>query len=585
MTIQTPDCVHLRFEAQARRTPEAVAVEYEGQRTTYSELNARANQVAWYLRERGVGPEVLVALALERSPQALVALIGVLKAGGAYVPVDPLYPTARRSFMLRDSGAAVALAGQSLTEVPNGTTVIRATPEAAPWSSAPTTDPPNFARPQNLAYVIYTSGSTGQPKGVAIQHRGLCRLAGDQIQRWSCGPGSRVLQFASPSFDACFTEIAVALLSGATLCLAPPCALMPGAELRRTLRRLRITAVKTPPSVLAITPDHDLPDLRLVVNGGGALHADLVRRWSPGRTFLNAYGATECSVCSTTTPPLLPGDRITLGEPVAGTVMRVLDADLQPLPGGQAGEVFIAGAGVGRGYWQRPDLTAERFLPDPSGPPGSRLYRTGDLARLAGGPAEYVGRVDQQVKVRGFRIELGEVERALVAHHAVLEATASVAGQAGDERLVAHVVLKEGGEVTGLRAFLGDRLPGYMIPSMFVRLEHLPLTPNGKVDRAALPPPPSERPDLESEYVGPATPVQRLLVGIWSEILGVEPVGVRDNFFDLGGDSLRAAAVIDRLRQDTGSHVPLYALLVGPTVAELAEAVEPGSSATADREA
>ncbi|HXM54157.1 MAG TPA: non-ribosomal peptide synthetase [Candidatus Dormibacteraeota bacterium] len=552
--------VHGRFEAQVRRTPDAIAVEYEGQRLTYAELNARANGVARYLRERGVGPEVLVALALERSPDALVALLGVLKAGGAYVPVDPRYPAARRSFMLQDSGAAIVLDGDG----------------SWPRDLTGPANPDVPVHPDNLAYVIYTSGSTGRPKGVAIPHRGLCNLADDQIARWGCGPGSRVMQFASLSFDACFTEIAVALLSGATLCMAPQERLMPGVELHRTLRRLRVTALKTPPSVLANTPAHDLPDLGLVVNGGGPCHPDLMARWSHGRTFLNAYGATECSVCSSTTAPLRAGDRIALGEPVRGAALRVLDPEaLEPAP---RGELFIAGAGVGRGYWGRPDLTAERYLPDPFGEQGARMYRTGDVVRLAGGQLEYVGRVDHQVKVRGFRVELGEVERAMVAHPAVLEAVAGVSGADGEERLVAHLVLDESGTtgVGGLRAFLAERLPDHMVPAVYVLLDRLPLMPNGKVDRARLPAPRAERPALESAYVEAATPLQRLVAGIWSETLGVEQVGVNDNFFDLGGDSLRAATVIQRVREATGSDVSLLALLLGPTVAELAASVTTG---------
>ncbi|QNP68116.1 amino acid adenylation domain-containing protein [Streptomyces roseirectus] len=479
---------------RAAATPDAPALEHDGRVLRYRDTDDAVTGFAHHLAGRGLGPGDLVALHLDRSPEAVIALLGAVRAGVAYVPLDTANPPARVAGIVADSGAKAVVAREDIPGV--GVPLIDVG-RADDWcghgreygherghecghGSAPASSPA-FAEPgaDDLAYVIYTSGSTGAPKGVAVAHRGLVPLALDQIGRWRAGPGGRILQFASLGFDASFTEIVVALCGGATLVIADRDQLMPGPVLHATLRDLRITAVKTTPAALATTDADGLPDLRLVVNGGGACRPGTVARWSAGRTFRNAYGVTEATVCSTMTGPLRAGDPVTLGTPVAGTCLHVLDS----------GELAVGGAGVALGYWRRPELTAERFGPDPYCP-GGRLFRTGDLVRpTPGGELEYVGRIDEQVKIRGYRIEPGEIEHALAAHPTVREAAVTVHTDPldGEPRLAAFLVPADGEpDLPELRRFLAARLPLYMIPGRFAALPQLPYTRLGKVDRGAL---------------------------------------------------------------------------------------------------
>jgi len=548
--------IHELFDRQVGRTPTAIALEHNGRRISYAELDGAANRLAAHLVDNGAGRDRTVALFLDRSPEMIAAVLAVLKSGAAYVPIDPRYPAARIEYLLAESQAETVVTPATFAGLELWRPGVRA--------------PDREVDPDDLAYVIFTSGSTGRPKGVAVPHRGLVDLAADQITRWGCGPGSRVLQFASLSFDASFTEIAVALLSGGTLCLADQDDLMPGDDLHRTLRELRITALKAPPAVLATTPATGLPDLAVVVNGGGACRPETVARWSPGRVLLNAYGTTECSVCSTTTGPLKPGAAITIGGAVGGTVLHVL-ADGRPVGDGEVGELHIGGTPVVRGYWRRPALTADRFVPDPFGPPGSRLYRTGDLVRrLADGELEYVGRTDHQVKIRGYRIEPGEIEAALVAHRDVREAVVTVdaAPGGGEQRLVAYVV--RGDATTDLRSALAETLPAHLIPATFVDLTTIPLTSNGKLDRAALPEPRRNGRGNGHDLTGS----QRVVAEVWQELLALDEVSAEDNFFHLGGDSLQAAAAVNRLWELAGVRVPLRTLLRNPTVSALARQLD-----------
>jgi amino acid adenylation domain-containing protein len=578
---QTPNesCVHELFEAQVRRTPAAVAIEHGDRSVSYAQVEAAAGRLAERLLARDAGRRT-VALLLDRSPEAIVALLAVLKVGGAYVPIDPGLPQARVRYLLEDSQAPEVITTSELASRLPGRSPDRflLDEDIDLWWG----DEPGFSsvevRPEELAYVIYTSGSTGLPKGVAVPHAGLRELALDQIRRWGCGVGSRVLQFAPLGFDASFTEIAVALFSGGTLCLADQEDLMPGADLHRTLRERRITALKTTPAALTMTPADGLPQLEVVVNGGGACRPDVVARWSAGRSLLNAYGTTECSVCSTTTGPLTPASGITIGRPVGGTRLHVL-ADGRPVGVGEVGELYIGGSGVARGYWRRPKLTAERFVPDPFGPTGSRLYRTGDLVRLqAGGDMEYIGRTDHQLKIRGYRVEPGEVETVMAQHPAIAEVAVVLGpGEAGgEERLIAYLVRNSA--VTAnplqLRAFLTERLPGYLVPSVLVEVDRMPLTPNGKLDRAALGATGGRRWLDRAGGRVPTTGSQRLVAGVWRELLAVEEIGAKDDFFALGGDSLQAAAVVARLREHTGVPVPLRVLLRNSSVAGLAQALD-----------
>jgi amino acid adenylation domain-containing protein/thioester reductase-like protein len=569
--------LHHFVEEHAERTPRATALLFEGQRWSYAWLNARANQLAHRLRALGVGPEVLVGLHVGRRPNLAVAVLAVLKAGGAFLPLDPSLPPERKAFLLEDAGPAVVLTGRGLrhTLPPTSLPVISLDPVCRGMGHESDKNPELPFDPDTLAYVIYTSGSTGVPKGVEVTHRGIANLARAQVKAFRVGSHSHVLQFAPLSFDAAVSELAMAFHAGATLVLAGREALLPGEPLLHLLREEAVSVVTLPPSVLAALPEANLPALRTLVVAGEPCPAELAARWAPGRHFVNAYGPTETTVCATLAPWEGGDRRPPIGRPIANTRVYVLDARMQPVPVGVPGEVHIGGIGLARGYRNRPELTAERFVPDPfAAAPEGRLYRTGDRARwLPNGMLEYLGRTDHQVKVRGFRIELGEIE-AVLASHPQVAACAVLAREdtPGDRRLVAYVAGRDGQapQVSDLRALLKEKLPEYMMPSAFVVLEALPATASGKVDRKALPAPGEGRRELDREYVPPRTPLETALAGAWAEVLRVERVGVHDNFFELGGHSLLATHLAGRLRKTVGIDVPLRALFTGPTVAHLA---------------
>ncbi|MCP3138032.1 non-ribosomal peptide synthase/polyketide synthase [Pyxidicoccus xibeiensis] len=574
-------CAHHLFEAQAARTPEAVALRFEGQSLTYAQLDARANQLAHHLRALGVRPEVPVALCVERSLETVVGILGILKAGGAWVPLDASYPVERLTYMLRDCAAPVLVTTEAIAdELPAGAEqLVLLDVDAALIDARPVTALDSGAGADSLAYVIYTSGSTGRPKGTLLQHRGLCNTALNVVRAHGFRAGSRVLQYAAFGFDASVAEVFGALLAGATLVLAPRERLMPGAPLRTLLSEEAITAVTLTPSVLAQLEPEAFPALETLISAGEACTPELVERWGGRVRLLNAYGPTEVTVCATLSEPLVPGQLPTIGRPWANVRVYVLDAALRPLPVGVPGELCVDGVGLARGYLGQPGLTAERFVPNPfSAAPGARMYRTGDRVRwLADGTLEYLGRIDTQVKLRGFRIELGEVESALLQHPSVREAVATVReGAPGDRRLVAYVVAEEGDtlDVASLRQALKQRLPEHMVPAAIAVLEALPLTPNGKVDRKALPAPEGARTDGAPGYVAPRTALEVQLASLWAELLHVERVGLHEDFFELGGHSLLATQVVSRLRATLGVEVPLRVLFEAPTLEALAPRVE-----------
>ncbi len=569
-------CLHDLFETQVARTPDAVALVFNEERLTYQELNRRANQLAHQLRSLGVGPEVLVGILLERSVEMIVGILGVLKAGGAFVPIDPSYPQERIEFMLADAGLSILLTQQSLRKTLTPKQLICLDSDWSTIAKLPDEDLPAATTPDNLAYAIYTSGSTGQPKGVLIQHRGVSNLAFAQRDAFGVSAESRVLQFASISFDAAVSEIFKALLTGATLCLAKPESLMPVDPLLQLLRTQQITTVTLPPSVWAVLPSDKLPSLQTAISAGEACSPHLVASWGrDGRRFLNAYGPTEVTVCATISNALEGDGRPPIGRAIANAQVHVLDANLRPVPIGVVGELYVGGAGLARGYLNRAALTAERFVPDPfSDQPGSRLYRTGDLGRYwSDGNLEYVGRVDQQVKVRGFRIELGEIESALVQHPSIRDAVVVAREDTpGDKRLVAYLITEpdKTSDVSQWRAWLLRKLPEYMVPAVFVSLQEFPRTPNGKVDRRALPAPDASRPEQSEAYIAPRDQLEQFLVDLWQRTLGLKQIGVKDNFFDSGGNSLKGAVLINRLQELLGEYVYVVAIFDAPTVAELA---------------
>jgi amino acid adenylation domain-containing protein len=584
-------CVHELFEAQAQKTPEAVAVVFEEKRLTYAELNRRANQLAHHLQKLGVGPETLVGICVERSPEMIVGVLGVLKAGGAYVPLDPDYPPDRLAFMLEDTQVQLLLTQAHLQKrlpgLPAHTLCLDADWPVIARQSLD--NPVSRAGPGNLAYVIYTSGSTGLPKGTLLQHRGLCNFINAFSRPLAVGPGSQLLQFASFSFDAAAGEVFVALLFGATLHLARREALLSILDLTRLLQDRAITVAILPPSLLKVLPVEELEGLQTLMSVGEACSPDLVIRWAPGRRFYNGYGPTEASIGTTWAElqeSLAEMTKVSIGRPITNVRVYVLDGQMQPVPVRVPGELYIGGVGLARGYLSRPELTAERFVPDPfSGESGARLYRTGDLARYrADGQIEFLGRIDHQVKIRGFRVELGEIEAVLNQHPGVRNAVVLAREDGpGDpsaslrtgKYLMAYLVLNGETELNigELRGYLKEKLPDYMLPSVFVALEELPLTPSGKVDRRVLPAPEGERPGLETTYVPPCTPEEEILAGIWARVLGVSRVGAHDNFFDLGGHSLLAVQLLSRVREIFQVELPLSDLFETPTVAELAEII------------
>ncbi|MBV9772340.1 MAG: amino acid adenylation domain-containing protein, partial [Gemmatimonadetes bacterium] len=571
-------CFHELVAERAAAAPDAVAVTAGDRRMTYRELEVAANRLARHLGGLGVRAESRVALSLERSPEMIVGMLGILKAGAAYVPLDPSYPRERLQYMLEDSDAHVVVTRGSLVAgLPvESMAVVCLDRDHEVLERESGAAPEVVVLPGNGAYVIYTSGSTGRPKGVLVSHRGMVHATVAQARAFGVRADDRVLQFVSFSFDASVSEIGPALLAGAALVLPVGEALLPGPDMARWLDEEGITILTLPPSALAALPSDTLRSVRMVVTGGEACAPDVVDRWATGRCFYNCYGPTEASIWATYARALPGEGRVTLGAPIDNARVYVLDPRMNPVPVGVPGELYIGGVGITRGYLNRAELTAERFVPDPfGGEAGARLYRTGDRTRwLATGEVEFLGRVDAQVKVRGFRIELGEVEAALSRCAGVREAAAVALQERTGPRLVAYLVPEAGKAPTvgAVRDALREALPEYMVPSAFVVMEEFPLTPNGKVDRRALPAP--DALGLESGYVAPRTPTEEILAGVWSAVLGVERVGVHDGFLELGGHSLLATRMISRIRQALGVDLPVRALFEAATVARLAERAE-----------
>ncbi|UCE20065.1 MAG: amino acid adenylation domain-containing protein [Gemmatimonadota bacterium] len=573
-------CIHQLFEAQVERTPEAIAVQCEKKQLTYRELNARANQLAHYLQTHGVAPEVLVGICLEPSLDMVVGMLGILKAGGAYVPLDPAYPKERLTFMLSDSGASILLTHKTLSDnLPeHHARSIFLDSDLIRISQEEMGNPVCGATAWNLAYLIYTSGTTGLPKGVLIEHRGLCNLVESVKHYIGLKPGRRVLLSYSFGFDASANPIFTTLCSGATIYLAPANFLLRGTGIFQTMRHQAITDAFFPPSFLAALPFEPLPLLQTLTVGAEACPAVVISRWAPGRRFFNAYGPTEATIRATVAECTGDDWRPTIGRPIANTQVYILDRHLQPVPIGVPGELHIGGVGLARGYQNQPELTAEKFIPNPFGDePGARLYKTGDLARsMPDGTIDFLGRFDHQVKIRGSRIELGEIETTLGQHPAVREVVVTVqAHESGDNRLVAYVVADQhtAPTVRELRSFLQEKLPEYMVPSTFVMLAGLPLTPHGKVDRQALPAPDRITSDLERTFIRARDALESQLTKIWEKVLEIQPIGVRDNFFELGGHSLLAVRLFSEIKKVLGVNFPLSTLFQDSTVEDLAHVI------------
>ncbi|MET9806344.1 non-ribosomal peptide synthetase [Streptomyces halstedii] len=564
----------------------------------YAELNARANRLARRLIAAGVGPDALVAVAVERSARLVVAVLAVLKAGGAYLPLDPDYPAERLTHMVVDARPVLLLRTDGVTSLhldvpelvlddPSFEALCereRGDDIAAGERTAPLV-------PAHLMYVIYTSGSTGVPKGVAVSHTGVTDLVSTQVRLYGVGRGDRILQWASFSFDAWFWDFTLALLNGATLVMAEQHALMPGETLRETMLTYSIDHAVLPPVALGITDSEGLLVGGTITSTGDVCTRALAEEWSKGRRLYNAYGPTEVTVGASIGGPVKGvQDEVTVGTPWDGGVVHVLDERLRECPDGQEGELFLAGSGVVRGYLNRPGLTASRFVADPYGPPGSRMYRSGDRGRHeADGELYFTGRIDNQVKMRGFRVELGEIETRLESHPAVEIVVAVVGGQdAATEHIVVYVRTSARHEVTEgqLRAWARDALPEHMVPTHVVVLDRFPTLPNGKIDRKELAEravrapaghhgtPPHPVPAADEGGAGEAASYEEALCRMVGEILQVPEVTPKDNFFDLGGHSMLAAKLAGRMRKELGVTVPMRSMFEAQSLAELAQVME-----------
>ncbi len=580
-------CVHQLFEQQAARDPDAIAVVGGGKSLSYRELNRRANQVAHYLRKRGVGPDVLVGVCLQRSTELVVALLGVWKSGGAYVPLDSTYPAERLSFMVNDASVKVLLTQERCRHL-FASMHEKAVCLDSDWPTIAREkddDLPSEARPSNLAYVMYTSGSTGKPKGAMIHHRGLVNYLWWAVRTYQVQAGGSVPVHSSISFDLTVTSLYPALISGGEVELLAEDvgaqSLIAALRRRKDRNLVKITPAHLEALGLQFGAEEVAGMTRTFVIGGENLLAESLRLWresAPSTRLINEYGPTETVVgcCVYEVRPEDPrSGAVPIGRPIANTRLYILDESLEPVPPGTMGELYIGGAGVARGYLNRPDLTQERFLADPfCGQSDARMYKTGDLARYReDGIIEYLGRVDNQVKVRGYRIELGEIEAVLASCPEVQSCVVLAReDRPGDKQLVAYFVAREGkpSEVEELRDFLKGGLPEYMIPAKFIHLDSFPLTPNGKIDRKALPAPSREetRPDRGSAQ--PRTSTEAALAAIWMELFKLENIGIHDDFFDLGGHSLLAIRVMARIRDSLGIDLPVLNLFENPTIASLA---------------
>jgi amino acid adenylation domain-containing protein len=576
-------CLHELFEQSAERTPDATAVVFENERVTYGELNRRASQLARYLVKLGVGPEVLVGICVERSLEMVVGLLGILKAGGAYVPVDPAFPSDRVAFMLEDAEVPVLLTQEHLiaTLPERQATVVRLDadwPEIARESSE---NLASRAKPDDLAYTMYTSGSTGKPKGVQIQHRALVNFLVSMSEKPGMTKQDHLLAVTTLSFDIAGLEIYLPLTLGASVEIVSRSVYSDGHQLLAKLISSSATVMQATPVTWRLLIEagwQGSPNLKILVGGEAVPHKLANQLLQRAETVWNMYGPTETTIWSTTRK-LEPGEvGVSIGRPIANTEIYILDKVMQPVPVGVAGELLIGGDGLAKGYFKRPELTGEKFIPHPfSQDQKARLYRTGDLVRYRpNGDIEFLGRIDHQIKIRGFRIELGEIEAVLRQYPGVNE-TVVVAREdlSGDPRLVAYLVpgLQPAPAAGELRSFLKQRLPEYMLPSDFVMLSSMPLTPNGKINRRALPQPELSRLTAGDKLVAPRDLIESQLVKIWESVLAVRPIGINHDFFELGGHSLLAVRLMQRIQQTFGQKLSVAALLQARTIEQLAEIV------------
>jgi amino acid adenylation domain-containing protein len=563
--------------------------EYEGNsfftdELSYRELNEKSNQLARYLKNRGLKSEELVGIATRRSLDLIISILGILKAGGAFVPIDPNYPNERIDYMISDSNMNYLISQEQVVPRLNNFSgdLILIDSDRDMIFKGETANHDLVIHPDNLAYVIYTSGSSGKPKGTLLSHKGLINLANSQRQKFNINGESKILQFSSLSFDAFVWETVMAILNGGSLNLASQDIISSGEGLARIMKLLDISTVTLPPSVLSVIPEKysaELENLKTVIVAGEKCAPELVNKWSAKRQFVNAYGPTETTVCASMyscngiyelSPPI--------GKAIDNFKLFVLDKNMNPVPSGIPGELYIAGAGLARGYNKRPDLTADKFIPNPfSGVKGSRLYKSGDLVKyIPSGDIEFIGRVDNQIKIRGFRIELGEIEAVISNYPAVKDTIVTAREDIPEQKqIVAYIIPKNNIiEISELKSFLRRELPEYMIPVAYVFLDKFPLSPSKKINLKALPPPSLKNIGIQTEYIEPKSETENILAIIGKELLVIDRMGINDNFFELGGHSLLATQFISRIKTALKKEISLKELFMNPTISQLSKILE-----------
>ncbi len=572
-------CIHHLFEKQAEMHPEAIAIVSGNSQTTYKELNNLVNCVVETLQSCRISPEEIIGLCTDGSVEMIAGILGIMKAGGVYLPIDPSYPRERIDFMINDSDIKIILVPKksNFDFLGNKPEMIYLDDTVFNLYRNNSINGESPGQQENIAYVIYTSGSTGKPKGVLITHKSLCNLANAQIRIFGIHPGDVVLQFASPSFDASVSEIFTTLCSGATLCLSSKENIIPGPALQKTLMDYSITHVTLPPSSLAVLPNDPLPCLKTLIVAGEACPQELAENWSKGRRFINAYGPTESTVCTTTFEYTSKNRNLPIGKPIDNIQVYILDREHNLLPIGVPGELFIGGAGLAKEYLNRQELTNERFIPDPyQDISARRLYKTGDSARyLTDGNIEFLGRKDHQVKVRGYRIELGEIEKVLSVHPSVRESIAVVReDQPGMKQLVVYITQKQDEQGPTSKpeifSYIRKKLPGYMVPQDILFLEDIPLTPNGKVDRNALSKP-GYGLNSNTRNQPSTSETEKLLLQLWETVCGEKKIGIQDDFFEYGLDSLQAVQLLGIIQKTFDINIPQADLFQRSTIKELSD--------------
>lgn len=574
------------FQDRVNQSPDSSCIEYGETVLTYRTINERANQLAHYLKRNGAGAESLIGIFQERSPQLIISILAVLKSGAAYVPISTAYPDERIAYIVSEANFMMILTGssylQKITTITdtNSTSSVKLLDMDKEWShiSIESSDNmPSHNSPNDLAYIIYTSGSTGTPKGVMIEHRGIPNLVQEQIHKFQLNDHDRVLQYASISFDASVSEIFTTFVAGATLVLVPEDSSSIGEGLHQILKEKRISVVTLVPSVLNGLPHEELPDLKTLVTAGEACTKKLIHYWAPRLNFLNAYGPTETTVCATIHACDATDEMISLGAPIAGTAVYLLNNQLQPIANGETGMLYISSKGLARGYFNEPELTERHFIDNPFNEGISdKLYRTGDIClQAADGVIEWIGRDDLQVKVSGIRIELGELEYALREYVDIQEAVVTYNFEQNTIGAYMRSATTIKPNISQIRNYLLTKFPSYMVPTRFLFVDEFVLLTSGKIDRNNLPPMEEVRPNIEVAYVEPSTHLEKELSQIWSEVLKLDKVGIHDNFFELGGQSLMATQIVSRIRSVLGMEVPLHIIFSAkPTIEQTAVTLE-----------